>query len=166
MSRAAVLAGRTLADLVTNSFSIAVMLVVGFIVGFRFETPRLEVVAGIPLPLLFGYAFSWVFALIGLTSRRRPRPPNRLGFIVIFPLTFVSSAFVPVGLDARRAAAVRRANPFTYHRRTRCARSSSATPAGNAIWRAIALVSRHRRRVQRAGRLAVPEHRRKVSQSA
>ncbi len=94
MSRAAVLAGRTLADIATNTISITVMLVVGVIIGFGFSTSFLEIVAGILLLLLFGYAFSWVFAWIGLVSSS-PEAAQSVGFIVIFPLTFVSSAFVP-----------------------------------------------------------------------
>src|SRR6201999_3486814 len=66
MSRAAVLAGRTLADIATNIIQIVVMLGVGLIIGFGFESPFLHVVFGILLLLLFGYAFSWVFAFIGL----------------------------------------------------------------------------------------------------
>src|SRR5262249_25518632 len=86
--------GRTLADVVTNCLSIAVMLVVGVIAGFSFDAPLLHIVAGILILLLFGYAFSWVFAFVGLTSSS-PEASQSLGFIVIFPLTFVSSASPP-----------------------------------------------------------------------
>ncbi|HEU4904604.1 MAG TPA: ABC transporter permease, partial [Solirubrobacterales bacterium] len=68
MSRAAVLAGRTLADIATNTVSLAIMIVVGLIAGFSFGAPAIDVVAGIGLMLLFGYAFSWVFAFVGLVS--------------------------------------------------------------------------------------------------
>src|SRR5207342_3214094 len=111
MSRAAVLAGRTLADIVTNSISIAVMLVVGVIAGFAFDAPLLHIVGGILL-LLFGYAFSWVFAFVGLTSTS-PEAAQSLGFIVIFPLTFVSSAFVPVESMPGALQAFAEVNPFT-----------------------------------------------------
>src|SRR6185436_8071502 len=59
MARSAVLAGRTVADIATNAVSIAVMVTVGLIVGFSFSSSPLEVVAGVGLLLLFGYAFSW-----------------------------------------------------------------------------------------------------------
>ncbi len=95
MSRSALLTGRTLADVVTNAFSVLVMVVVGLLVGFRFTTGVAEVAAGLGLVLAFGYAFSWVFAFVGLTSSS-PESAQSLGFIAIFPLTFVSSAFVPV----------------------------------------------------------------------
>ena len=111
MSRAAVLAGRTLADIVTNTVSIAIMLGVGAIAGFAFVAPLLHIVAGIILLLLFGYAFSWVFAFVGLTSS--PEAAQSLGFIVIFPLTFVSSAFVPVDSMPAALQAFAEVNPFT-----------------------------------------------------
>ena len=95
MSRAAVLAGRTIADVVTNAVSIAVLLVTGLIIGFGFDASVGEVVAGLGLLLLWGFAFSWVFALIGL-GVSSPEAANGVGFTLIFPITFISSAFVPV----------------------------------------------------------------------
>jgi hypothetical protein len=71
MSRAAVLAGRTLADLATNTLSLIVLVTVGVIVGFSFHNGVGEVIAGFALLLLFGYAFSWVFACIGLVEAAR-----------------------------------------------------------------------------------------------
>ena len=94
-ARASVLAGRTLADVVTNSLSIVVLLVTGLIIGFSFQTGILEILAGFALLLLFGYAFSWIFALIGM-SVSSPEAANGIGFTIIFPITFISSAFVPV----------------------------------------------------------------------
>ncbi len=136
MSRAAVLAGRTLADIATNSISLTVMLIVGVIVGFSFNAPLLHIVAGILLLLLFGYAFSWVFAFIGLTSSS-PEAAQSLGFIVIFPLTFVSSAFVPVESMPGALQAFAEVNPFTIV--VNAMRSLFlGAPAGNAIWGAVA----------------------------
>jgi ABC-2 type transport system permease protein/oleandomycin transport system permease protein len=94
MARSAVLTGRTLADVATNTLSLVVMITVGLLVGFSFSSAPLEVVAGIGLMLLIGYAFSWVFAWIGLIVSS-PETANAFGFIAIFPLTFASSAFVP-----------------------------------------------------------------------
>ena len=136
MSRAAVLAGRTLSDIATNSISIAVMLVVGVIVGFSFDAPLTHIVAGILLLLLFGYAFSWVFAFVGLTSSS-PEASQALGFIVIFPLTFVSSAFVPVGSMPAPLQAFAEVNPFTIV--VDAMRSLFlGAPAGNNVWGAVA----------------------------
>jgi ABC-2 type transport system permease protein/oleandomycin transport system permease protein len=136
MSRGAVLAGRTLADIGTNSISIAVMLVVGVIAGFSFDAPLLHIVAGILLLLLFGYAFSWVFAFVGLTSSS-PEAAQSLGFILIFPLTFVSSAFVPVESMPAALQAFAEVNPFTIV--VNAMRSLFlGAPAGNNVWGAVA----------------------------
>ena len=136
MSRAAVLAGRTLADIATNTISITVMLVVGVLVGFSFGTALPEIVAGLLLLLLFGYAFSWVFAFIGLTSSS-PEAAQSLGFIVIFPLTFVSSAFVPVESMPAALQAFAEVNPFTIVVNAMRALFLGA-PAGNDVWGAVA----------------------------
>jgi ABC transporter DrrB family efflux protein len=136
MSRGAVLAGRTLADVATNSISITVMLIVGVIAGFSFGAPFLHIVAGILLLLLFGYAFSWVFAFVGLTSSS-PEAAQSLGFIVIFPLTFVSSAFVPVESMPGALQAFAEVNPFTIV--VNAMRSLFlGAPAGNDVWGAVA----------------------------
>jgi ABC transporter DrrB family efflux protein len=94
MARSAVLAGRTVADIVTNWFQVVVMLVVGYAVGFRFSTSVSDVIAGLALLTLVGFAFSWLSAFIamGLSS---VEAAQQASFIWLFPLTFVSSAFVP-----------------------------------------------------------------------
>ncbi len=135
MSRAAVLAGRTLADIGTNAISIAVMLIVGAIAGFGFSAPLTHIVAGIFLLLLFGYAFSWVFAFIGLSSSS-PEASQSLGFIVIFPLTFVSSAFVPVESMPAALRTFAEVNPFTITVNAMRALFLGA-PAGNDVWGAV-----------------------------
>lgn len=112
MSRAAVLTGRTLADVSTNIVQIAVVLSVGLLVGFTFETSAVDVIAGILLLLLIGYAFSWVFAYVGL-SASSPESANAYGFIILFPLTFVSSAFVPVSSMPSWLQPIAEHNPFT-----------------------------------------------------
>jgi ABC-2 type transport system permease protein/oleandomycin transport system permease protein len=112
MSRAAVLAGRTLSDVVTNALSVAILLITGVIIGFAFHTSALHALAGIGLLLLFGYAFSWFFAFIGLLVSS-PESANSVGFIAVFPLTFVSSAFVPVGSMPAVLKTFAEVNPFT-----------------------------------------------------
>src|SRR5690349_8261862 len=94
MSRMAVLTGRTTSDIAMNALALVVMVVVGYIVGFSFSSSPLEVLGGVGLCLLIGYAFSWVFACVGLLAST-PESANAFGFIAIFPLTFASSAFVP-----------------------------------------------------------------------
>lgn len=94
MARSAVLAGRTFADLVRNSFVNVLMLVVGFLMGWRFEQGVPKMLLGVFLALLFGYAFSWVMATIGLLAKT-PEAAQSAGFLPIFPLVFASSVFVP-----------------------------------------------------------------------
>jgi ABC-type multidrug transport system permease subunit len=132
-----VLAGRTLADIVTNSISIAVMLVVGVIAGFAFDAPLLNIIGGILLLLLFGYAFSWVFAFVGLTSTS-PEAAQSLGFIVIFPLTFVSSAFVPVESMPGALQAFAEVNPFTVVVDAMRHLFLGAPVGDNTVWGAVA----------------------------
>jgi ABC transporter DrrB family efflux protein len=112
MSRSAVLTGRTLADVSTNIVQTVVVLVVGLLVGFAFKTSPADVIAGILLLLLIGYAFSWVFAFVGL-SASSPESANAYGFIILFPLTFVSSAFVPVSSMPGWLQPIAEHNPFT-----------------------------------------------------
>jgi ABC transporter DrrB family efflux protein len=136
MSRAAVLAGRTLADLVTNALSLAVLVTVGVIVGFSFHTSVGEVLAGFGLLLLFGYAFSWVFACIGLFVSS-PEAANAVGFTAIFPLTFASSAFVPVESMPDWLQSFAEVNPFTVMVDAIRALWLGA-PAGNSVIGAVA----------------------------
>jgi ABC transporter DrrB family efflux protein len=95
MSRSAVLVGRTGADAVSNLISIQVMAVTGVIVGWRIHTSALSALAGFLLLVLFAYSISWLMALVGLLVRT-PEVVNNASFIVIFPLTFISNAFVPL----------------------------------------------------------------------
>jgi ABC-2 type transport system permease protein/oleandomycin transport system permease protein len=138
MTSAALLTGRTLADVVTNVVQIVVMIAVGLLVGFSFATGAGEIAAGIVLLILIGYAFSWVFAFIGLTASS-PEATNAYGFILIFPLTFVSSAFVPVASMPSWLQPVAEHNPFTTM--VNAMRSLFlGTPAGNDVWGAVAWV--------------------------
>ena len=113
MSRAAVLVGRTLSDVVLNCLSLVVLFAVGFLAGFNFhDANAAEIVLGLALCLLLGYAFSWIFALIGLFASS-PETANAIGFTAIFPLTFASSIFVPVETMPDGLRQVAEANPFT-----------------------------------------------------
>jgi ABC-2 type transport system permease protein/oleandomycin transport system permease protein len=135
MSSSALLTGRTLADILTNVTQIVIMVTVGLIAGFRFSTSLGEVVAGLLLCILIGYVFSWVFALIGLLASS-PEAANGYGFTVIFPLTFISSAFVPVESMPDWLQAFAEVNPITFM--VDAVRALFiGTPAGNSIWGAI-----------------------------
>jgi ABC-2 type transport system permease protein len=93
MSRAAVLIGRTTSDLLNNVFVLVIMVICGLAVGWRIHTNVFEATAGFVLLLLFGYAMSWVAAVIGL-SVSSVEVAQSAGFIWMFPLTFLSNAFV------------------------------------------------------------------------
>jgi ABC-2 type transport system permease protein len=95
MSRSAVLAGRTFADLAFAGVTTAAMAVTGLLVGWRTHSNLLEVVSGFALLALFAYAFLWIGAVIGL-SVRSVEVAQTAGLIWLFPLTFMSNAFVPL----------------------------------------------------------------------
>lgn len=94
MARSAVLTGRTLADLVRNAFVTTLMLVVGFLMGWRFDQGFFKMALGVIIALLFGYSFSWLMATVGLFTKT-PEAAQSAGFLPIFPLVFASSVFVP-----------------------------------------------------------------------
>ncbi len=135
MARPAVLAGRTLADVATNSLSVAILLITGLIIGFRFDSSPQEILLGLVLLLLFGYAFSWVFAWLGLLVSS-PESANSVGFIAVFPLTFISSAFVPVDSMPAGLQWFAEINPFTIVVDAMRALWVGA-PAGNDVWGAF-----------------------------
>ncbi|MCB1003095.1 MAG: ABC transporter permease [Acidimicrobiales bacterium] len=95
MARSAVLVGRTLADLCRNVFVVALMAVVGFLVGFRWETNALAFSAGLGVVLLFAFALSWMFAFVGMTVGDA-ETAQAASFPILAPLVFASSAFVPL----------------------------------------------------------------------
>src|SRR5438477_12708622 len=95
MSSSAVVTGRTIADLARNLFTVVIMLLVGFLVGFRPGGTAFEFLLGILVLMGFSFAFSWISAFIGLLVRSVEAAQSG-GFIWMFPLTFASSAFVPV----------------------------------------------------------------------
>ncbi|HKG17542.1 MAG TPA: ABC transporter permease [Solirubrobacteraceae bacterium] len=95
MARSAVMAGRTIADLVRNLFVIVLMAAAGYVIGFRFQEGAGEAVGSILVVGLFSFALSWIFVFVGLTARA-PEAAQSAGFVAIFPLVFASSIFVPV----------------------------------------------------------------------
>jgi len=93
-SRSAVLAGRTIADLVTQVIGTAMVAAVGLAIGWRIHSSVGDAAAAFGLALLFGYAFTWVGAWLGMMLRS-PEAAQQMGFVLFLPLTFVSNAFVP-----------------------------------------------------------------------
>ncbi|KDN79925.1 ABC transporter [Streptomyces olindensis] len=112
MARGAVLTGRTIADLVQTALTLVVLAVVAVIVGWRTHENFGKVLAGFALLLLFGYAFSWIGALIGL-SVRTPEAATSGGLIWLFPLTFISNAFVDANLMPSFLRHIAEWNPFS-----------------------------------------------------
>jgi ABC-2 type transport system permease protein/oleandomycin transport system permease protein len=94
-----------------------------------------EAIGGFGLLLLFGYAFSWVFAFLGMLVST-PEAANSVGFIAVFPLTFISSAFVPVQSMPEPLRAFAEVNPFTIT--VDAIRSLwLGAPAHNNVWGAV-----------------------------
>jgi ABC transporter DrrB family efflux protein len=112
MARSAVLAGRTTSDTVRNAFVTVLMVVVGYLVGFRFRAGFVPALAAIGLVVLFGLAFSWLSALIGLAIKD-VESVQTFSFLWAMPLTFASSAFVPVGSMPGWLQAFARVNPIS-----------------------------------------------------
>jgi ABC transporter DrrB family efflux protein len=95
MSRGAVLAGRTGADLVRNLAVILLMIAVGYLIGFRFSEGPFAALGAILVVGLFGYALSWIFVYVALAVPGAEAAQSA-GFVAVFPLVFASSIFVPV----------------------------------------------------------------------
>ncbi len=95
MARSAVLAGRTFADLTRSFLSLAIMIGLGLAVGFRFATSVPSILGGLAVVIAFGYAFSWVYATIGLATRD-PETAQVAGILPFFILMFASNAIVPI----------------------------------------------------------------------
>jgi ABC transporter DrrB family efflux protein len=112
MARSAVLAGRTVADLVRNIVVIFLMIAVGYLVGFRFLGGIAGAVGCIAVVAAFGFALSWIFAVVALTVRGA-ETAQTAGFVVIFPLVFASSVFVPVSTFPDWLQAFATINPVT-----------------------------------------------------
>lgn len=112
MSRMAVLAGRTIADGLRTTFTIVLMFVVGTIMGFRYQAGTSKFIAALALVVAFSFAFSWVTATLGLFIRNA-EAVQTAGFLFVFPLTFASSAFVPVATMPGWLQAFARNQPVT-----------------------------------------------------
>jgi ABC-2 type transport system permease protein len=138
MARSAVLAGRTTADLVRAVFVVFVISVVGFAVGFRVLTNAGEFVAGVLIVLLWSYTVCWGFATAGL-SASNAETAQIMVFPIIFPLTFASSAFVPVSVMPGWLQAFAKHQPVTQI--VDAARSlmvGGSLTDTSAIWQALA----------------------------
>jgi ABC-2 type transport system ATP-binding protein len=143
MARSAVLVGRTVADLIRNVLILGLMIFVGYLIGFRFHGGALQAAGAILIVSLFGLALSWIFAFVALMVRGAEAAQSA-GFVVIFPLVFASSVFVPVGSMPDWLKTFAQASPVTLTANT--ARSYALGPGrpgslgGALIWIAVLLV--------------------------
>src|SRR6266566_9567272 len=112
MARSAVLLGRTVADLVRNVLIIGLMIVVGYVIGFRFHAGLPDALVSIAVVSAFGFALSWIFAFVALAVGGAEAAQSA-GFVVIFPLVFASSVFVPVSSMPAWLQAVAKVSPVT-----------------------------------------------------
>jgi ABC transporter DrrB family efflux protein len=112
VARSAVLAGRTVADLVRNIAIIGLMIAVGYLVGFRFHGGVAGAIGCIAVVAAFGFALSWIFAFVALTVRGA-ETAQTAGFVVIFPLVFASSVFAPISTFPGWLQAFAKISPVT-----------------------------------------------------
>lgn len=112
MARSAVLAGRTTSDLLKNLLLVVLVIGIGYLVGFRFENGPVQALGVVLLVLAVGFTFSWIFACIGL-ALKKVEAVQAASFTVIFPIVFVSAAFVPVAGMSSWLQPIARANPVT-----------------------------------------------------
>ena len=112
MARSAVLTGRTAADIVRNVVVVFLMVAVGYLVGFSFNFGLFHALMAVVLTVLIGFSFSWVSAWIGLTLKDT-ETVQAASFTWIFPLTFISSALVPIVGMPPVLATIARNNPVT-----------------------------------------------------
>lgn len=112
MARSAVLAGRTISDTIRNIFVIMLMTGVGFIIGFRYHGNIVDALSALGITVLFGFAFSWISATIGMLVKD-VETAQVAGFIWVFPLVFASSIFVPVQSMPTWLQAFAKGSPIT-----------------------------------------------------
>jgi ABC-2 type transport system permease protein/oleandomycin transport system permease protein len=136
MARSAVLAGRTLADISRSLVSLAIMIGLGLLVGFRFHNDIGSIVAGLALIVAFGYAFSWVYAAIGLATKD-PETAQVAGILPFFILMFASNAIVPVSTMPSWLQGFARNQPLSVTVAAVRALLEGG-PAGHWVWQSLA----------------------------
>jgi len=113
MARSAVLAGRTTADLVKNFLLVTIMIGIGYLVGFRFQEGLLAALGVIVLVLAVSFTFSWISATVGLAIKQVEAVQAAI-FTFVFPVVFISAAFIPVAFMANFLQPIAEHNPITY----------------------------------------------------
>jgi ABC transporter DrrB family efflux protein len=138
MGRSAVLVGRTTADLVRNILIIGLMIVVGYLVGFRFQAGVLSALGCVALIAAWGIALSWIFAFVSLVVRGA-ESAQTAGFVILFPPVFASSVFVPVATLPSWLQPIAKVSPVTL---TADAARSFALVGGvpDSLWKSLAWI--------------------------
>ncbi|MBI2594779.1 MAG: ABC transporter permease [Candidatus Colwellbacteria bacterium] len=113
IAHGAILAGRTITDIIRNIFVLILMIGLGYLIGFETSAPLGDFILGILIALMFGFVFSWISATIGLAVKN-PETAQVAGFIWLFPLMFVSSIFVPISTMPDWLQAFAERSPITY----------------------------------------------------
>lgn len=132
MASSSLVLGHITADMVRNIISGAIIILIGFAVGFRPNASAAEWVMVIGLALLFTLAISWLSAILGLLVKSL-EAAQWVGFVLIFPLTFISSAFVPTDTMPAALQAFAENQPLTHV--INALRSwLVGTPMGNSAW--------------------------------
>lgn len=138
MARSAVLAGRTISEMIRNLFVVLLMSAVGFLIGFRIQDGVGNFILALLFTVLFGFAFSWISATIGLAVKN-VETAQSAGFIWVFPLAFASSIFVPIESMKSGIKIFAEHNPISYT--VNVVRGLSlGTPIGNDLWYALAWI--------------------------
>ena len=135
ISQPAILIGRTVSDMLRNTLTVAVMLGVAFLIGFRFEGGVMRGIAGTLLLLCFAYSFSWIQAFIGV-SVSSVEAANSASFVWMFPMTFLSSAFVDTRSMPTALRVIADWNPFTVATNASRALYNGRDP-GDTVWQAL-----------------------------
>ena len=133
IASSAVLIGRTFSDIARNVLTFVIMLIVAFLIGFRFEGSLLGALGGTLLMLAFSYSFSWIQAFVGL-SVDSVEAASAASFVWMFPLTFVSSAFVDPNSMPSWLQPVAEHNPFTRLTNASRALYNGFDPGENLWW--------------------------------
>lgn len=139
MARSAVLAGRTISDLLRNMFVVLLMTGVGMMIGFRLQADIGSALGAFALTVLFGFAFSWISAAIGMMVRN-VEVAQVAGFIWVFPLVFASSIFVPVDTMPAWLRAFAEVSPITVTVNAVRALTLGTSP-GADLWYAIGWIA-------------------------
>lgn len=139
MAHSAVLAGRTISDVARNVFVVLLMSGVGFLIGFRFHNGFFNFLAALGITVLFGFAFSWISAMIGMAVKH-VETAQVAGFIWVFPLVFMSSIFVPVQTMPVWLQHFAKNSPITEVVNTVRALSIGG-PVADSLWKALAWIA-------------------------